>query len=89
MSTPKVRKAALAFTNRIIWTTTLSLAVRDSPITINDNSKLFNLNTSADYEIAKNLRMTLNGAMSRLWHKYLKEEDFISYQFGTVLTFQF
>lgn len=83
------RKQLLTFTNRVIWTTTLSLAMRQSPITINDNSKLFNLNTSADYEIAKNLRMSLNGAMSRLWHKYLKEEDFISYQFGTVLTFQF
>lgn len=83
------RRQVLAFTNRVIWTTTLSLALRESPITLNDNSKLLNVNTSADYEIAKNLRMTLNGAMSRLWHKYLKEEDFISYQFGTVLTFQF
>ena len=79
----------LAFTNRIIWTTTLSLALRQSPITEADNSKLFNLNTSADYELAKNLRMTLNGAVSRLWHKYLKEEEYISYQFGTMLTFQF
>ena len=42
-----------------------------------------------DYEIAKNLRMTLNGSAQRLWHKFLKEEDFISYAFGTTLTFQF
>jgi len=79
----------LKFTNRIIWTTTASMAMRSSPITISDNSRLFNLNTNADYELSKNLRMTLNGAMSRLWHKHLKEEDFISYQFGTTLTFQF
>ncbi|MBI5245291.1 MAG: hypothetical protein HY922_16635 [Elusimicrobia bacterium] len=79
----------LAFTNRVIWTTTLSLAMRQSPVTLTDNSKLFNLNTSADYEIAKNLRMTLNGAVSRFWHKYLKEEEYISYLFGTMLTFQF
>src|SRR5205085_39844 len=46
------------FTNRIIWTTTTSLAIRYSPITAADNSKLFTLNTSADYELAKNLRMT-------------------------------
>ena len=79
----------LLFTNRIIWTTTLALANKISPVTIADNSRLFTFNTSGDYEIAKNLRMTLNGAMSRLWHKYLKEEEFLSYQFGTTLTFQF
>ncbi len=79
----------LLFTNRIIWTTTASLAQRRSPVTVADNSKLFSLNTSGDYEIAKNLRMTLNGSAQRLWHRYLKEEDFISYAFGTTLTFQF
>jgi len=79
----------LAFTNRVIWTTTLSLAMRESPVTLLDNSKLFNLNSNADYEIAKNLRMTINGAVSRLWHKYQKEDEYMSYQFGTMLTFQF
>ncbi len=79
----------LLFTNRIIWTSTIAMALRSSPVTQADNSKLLNFNTSADYEIAKNLRMTLNGAFSRLWHRFLKEEDFISYQFGTTLTFQF
>lgn len=79
----------LLFTNRIIWTNTLSLANRRSPITVADNSRLLSYNTSGDYEIAKNLRMTLNGAFQRLWHRFLKEEDFISYQFGTTLTFQF
>ena len=79
----------LLFTNRIIWTTTASLAQRRSPVTVADNSKLFSLNTSGDYEIAKNLRMTLNGSAQRLWHKFLKEEDFLAYSFGTTLTFQF
>lgn len=79
----------LLFTNRIIWTSTLSMAMRRSPVTVADNSRLFSFNTSGDYEIAKNLRMTLNGSMQRLWHKFLKEEDFVSYQFGTTLTFQF
>lgn len=79
----------LLFTNRIIWTSTLSLAMRRSPVTVADNSRLFSFNTSGDYEIAKNLRMTLNGSAQRLWHKFLKEEDFVSYQFGTTLTFQF
>jgi len=79
----------ILFTNRIIWTTTASLAQRRSPVTVADNSRLFSLNTSGDYEIAKNLRMTLNGSAQRLWHKFLKEEDFIAYAFGTTLTFQF
>jgi hypothetical protein len=79
----------LLFTNRVIWTTTASLAQRRSPVTVADNSKLFSLNTSGDYEIMKNLRMTLNGSAQRLWHKFLKEEDFVAYSFGTTLTFQF
>ncbi|MBI4349566.1 MAG: hypothetical protein HY553_22210, partial [Elusimicrobia bacterium] len=79
----------LLFTNRIIWTSTLSMALRSSPVTQADNSKHLNFTTSGDYELAKNLRMTLSGQFSRLWHKFLKEEDFISYQFGTTLTFQF
>jgi hypothetical protein len=79
----------ILFSNRIIWTTTVSMAIRSSPVTVADNFKLLNLNTSADYELAKNLRMTINGAFQREWHKFLKEEDFISYQFGSTLTFQF
>ena len=79
----------LLFTNRIIWTTTTSFAMRRSPVTVADNSRLFSLNTSGDYEIAKNLRMTLNGSAQRLWHRFLKEEDFVAYAFGTTLTFQF
>lgn len=79
----------LLFTNRIIWTSQASFAMRSSPVTQADNSRLLTFTTSGDYEIAKNLRMTLNGALSRLWHKFLKEEDFLSYQFGTTLTFQF
>ena len=42
-------------------------------MTVADNSRLFSLSTSGDYEIAKNLRMTLNGSAQRLWHRYLKE----------------
>ncbi len=82
-------KKAILFSNRIIWTTTLSWADRRSPVTQADNSDLFSLTTSGDYEIAKNLRMTMNGAASRLWNRYLKQEDFLSYQFGTTMTFQF
>lgn len=79
----------LLFTNRVIWTTTLSVAYRKSPVTVADNSKLASLNTSADYELAKNLRMTLNGTVQRLWHDFLPEESFLSYALGTTLTFQF
>ena len=79
----------LLFTNRIIWTTTLSLANRKSPVSPIDNSRLAALNTSADYELAKNLRMTLNGSVQRLWSLFLPAESFYSYTLGTTLTFQF
>ena len=82
-------KTVLALTNRIVWTTTLSYAIKSSPITIADNNRLFSLNTSADYEMAKNLRLTLNGGFQRFWSKNLKEEEFSSYQIGSTLTFQF
>lgn len=79
----------ILFSNRIIWTTTLSFQLETSPVTQLNNFNLGTLNTSMDYELAKNLRMTLNGAFSREWSKFLPEEDFISYSFGTTLTFQF
>ncbi len=82
-------KKAILFSNRVIWTTTFSLAHRRSPVTQADNSDLASLNTSGDYEIAKNLRLTMNGSLSRLWHVYLPQEDYISYTMGTTLTFQF
>ena len=82
-------KKAILFTNRIVWTTTLSYAIKSSPITIADNNRLFTLNSSADYEAAKNLRLTFNAGLQRLWHKFLKEEEYISYQAGSTLTFQF
>jgi hypothetical protein len=82
-------KQAIIFTNRIVWTTTLSYAIRSSPITIADNSRLFSLNSSADYEAAKNLRLTFNAGLQRYWHKYLKQEEYMSYQAGSTLTFQF
>lgn len=82
-------KKVMIFTNRIVWTTTLSYAIKTSPITIADNNRLFSLNSSADYEAAKNLRLTFNAGLQRLWHRYLKQEEYISYQAGSTLTFQF
>ncbi|MCX5786839.1 MAG: hypothetical protein NTX59_14245 [Elusimicrobia bacterium] len=82
-------KDTMVLTNRIVWTTTLSYAIKTSPITIADNNRLFSLNSSADYELATNLRMTFNLGLQRLWHKYLKEEEYLSYQAGSTMTFQF
>ncbi len=82
-------KNVIIFTNRIVWTTTLSYAIKSSPVTIADNNSLFSLNSSADYEAAKNLRLTFNLGLQRQWDKYLKEEDFMAYQAGTTVTFQF
>ncbi|MDO8804474.1 MAG: hypothetical protein Q7R35_08580 [Elusimicrobiota bacterium] len=82
-------KKAIVFTNRIVWTTTLSYAIKSSPITIADNNRLFSLNSSADYEAAKNLRLTFNAGLQRFWHKFLKQEEYLAYQAGSTLTFQF
>ena len=79
----------LLFTNRVIWTTTLSVAHRQSPVSPIDNANLGSLNTSADYELAKNLRMTLNGSAQRQWSLDLPAESFYSFTLGTTLTFQF
>ena len=82
-------KRILVFTNRITWTSTLSYAIKRSPVTVADNNQLFSLNSSADYEAAKNLRLTFNAGLQRAWYRYLKQEEYISYQFGSTLTFQF
>lgn len=82
-------KRIFVFTNRITWTTTMSYAIRKSPVTVADNNRLFSLNSSADYEAAKNLRLTFNAGLQRLWHRFLKQEEYISYQAGSTLTFQF
>ncbi|MDD4004646.1 MAG: hypothetical protein PHW69_05515 [Elusimicrobiaceae bacterium] len=79
----------LMFTNRVVWTTTLSFAVKRSQITQADNTNLLSLSTNADYEISKNLRVALNGGLQRLWHKYLPEEEYVSFQAGTTMTLQF
>jgi len=82
-------KRIFSFTNRITWTTTLTYAIKKSPITLADNNRLFTLNSSADYEAAKNLRLTFNAGIQRFWHRYIKEDEYISYQGGSTLTFQF
>lgn len=82
-------KRPILLTNRIIWTTNATFAIKRSSTTIADNTNLLAVSTSVDYEIAKNLRITLNAALGRLWHKFLKQEDYISYQVGSTLTFQF
>ncbi|OGR67183.1 MAG: hypothetical protein A2X30_04885 [Elusimicrobia bacterium GWB2_63_16] len=82
-------KQAMIFTNRVVWTTTLSYAIKSSPITIADNNRLLSLLSNADYEAAKNLRLAINVGLQRFWHKTLKEEEYFSYQAGSTLTFQF
>jgi hypothetical protein len=82
-------KQILAFTNRITWTTTLTYAIKTSPVTVADNNRLFSLNSSADYEATKNLRLTFNVGLQRAWYRFLKQEEYLAYQAGSTLTFQF
>lgn len=75
--------------NRIIWTTNLNYNIRRSPISLNDNNRLLSLNSTAEIEASKNLRLSLNASLQRFWHKYLKQEDYLSYQVGTNIILQF
>ena len=79
----------LEFTNRIIWTTTTKYVMKRSPVDTTLNSNTFACNSTADYELSKNLRLALNASLERLWHLNLPQEDYISYQAGTTLTLQF
>lgn len=82
-------KDTMVFTNRIIWTNTISYTIKKSPITQADNNRLLSISSNADYEASKNLRISINGSIQRYWHKYLKEEEYISYQAGATATLQF
>ncbi|HVC09185.1 MAG TPA: hypothetical protein VNH15_04525, partial [Elusimicrobiota bacterium] len=86
---PLLMKSPLLFINRVIWTNTLSMDYKYSPVTAANDFELFSYNTSADYQIAQNLRLTLNGAIAAQLDRYIKTNDYISVQFGTNLTFQF
>ncbi|NLO90372.1 MAG: hypothetical protein GX410_00065 [Elusimicrobia bacterium] len=79
----------LEFTNRIVWTTTTKYVIKRSPVDTTMNSNTLSCNSTADYELSKNLRLALNASFERLWHKYLPQEDYIAYQAGSTLTFQF
>ncbi|MDR0646660.1 MAG: hypothetical protein LBG46_06940 [Elusimicrobiota bacterium] len=75
-------------TNRIIWNTNFSYSRRRS-FTVTENRDLFDINTSFDYEISKNIRLTLNGAFQSFKHLYIEEESYTAYSVGTVMTVQF
>jgi len=79
----------LMFTNRVVWTTTLSYAIKRSEVTQADNNNLLSLTTNADYEISKNLRVALNGSLQRMWSKYQPQDEYIGYQAGSTMTLQF
>jgi hypothetical protein len=75
-------------TNRVVWNTNISYSRRRS-FTVTENRDLFDINTNFDYEISKNLRLTVNGAYQRFKHSYIEEESYDAYTIGTLLTLQF
>ena len=77
------------FDNRIIWTSNISYSIKKSPVSLNDNNRLLSLTSNADIEATKNLRLSFNLSLQRYWHKYLKQEDYFAYQFGTNVILQF
>lgn len=75
-------------TNRVIWNTNVSYSRRRS-YTVTENRDLFDINTNFDYELSKNIRITLSGAFQQFKHLYIKEESYTAYNIGTVFTIQF
>jgi hypothetical protein len=75
-------------TNRVIWNTNLSYSRRRS-YTITENRDLFDVNTNFDYEISKNIRLTVSGAFQSFKHLYIEEESYTAYTLGTLMTVQF
>lgn len=75
-------------TNRIIWNSNVSFSRRRS-FTVSENRDLFTASTSVDYEISKNIRLTLSAGFEKFKHIYLPEESYTAYNAGTLLTIQF
>ncbi|MBP5286408.1 MAG: hypothetical protein J6Z08_00740, partial [Elusimicrobiales bacterium] len=82
-------KKAIVLDNKIVYTGTLSYAMSSSPITASENNNLLSFNSSMDYEVTKNLRVTLNAGVQRYWVKKIPEDDYMSYEIGSTVSFQF
>lgn len=82
-------KKAIVLDNKIVYTGTLSYAMSSSPITASENNNLLSFNSSMDYEVTKNLRITLNAGVQRYWAKKIPEDDYMSYEIGSTVSFQF
>ncbi len=79
----------LYFVNRLIWTNTLSYAYSNSPIIQANDTRTTSVTTNADYVLAKNLRLTLNGSFSMLQNPVLAVNNYMSFQLGSQMIFQF
>ena len=82
-------KKALALDNRILFTGNLTYSMSKSPITASENNNLLSFNSTLDYEVTKNLRITLNSGIQRYWAKKIPEDDYLSYEIGSTVSFQF
>lgn len=76
-------------TNRIIWNTNLVYNRVRSELVVLENKDVWDLNTSFDYEISQNFRITVTGALQWQDSLYVETESYFGYNFGTVLTIQF
>lgn len=82
-------KKAVSLDNRIVYNGTISYSMSKSPVTAAENNSLLSFTSSMDYEITKNLRLTLNAAIKRYWAKKIPEDEFMSYELGSTVSFQF
>ncbi|MDR0953547.1 MAG: hypothetical protein LBM71_05170 [Elusimicrobiota bacterium] len=74
--------------NRVVWNTNISYSRRRS-FTVSENRDLLDINTNFDYELSKNIRITLSGVIQNFKHLYIEEESYTAYNIGTLLTIQF
>ncbi|WP_428897365.1 cell surface protein SprA [Parelusimicrobium proximum] len=76
-------------TNRIIWNTTASYQKRRSDVAVAENKNVWGVNTSLDYEISQNLRLTISGGVESVESLYVETDSYLGYNASTVLTIQF
>jgi len=76
-------------TNRVIWNTNFSFTDKRSPVEVKENYRMYDVSTSLDYELSKNLRFTLSGGLTVLDHAYVATEDYTAYNVAANVTVQF
>ena len=83
----------LDLTNRFIFNTTVKFAAKSSSLNVSrDNTNTSSLNTSAEYEVSSNFRLSFGLGVTRMENRAAKGTDndsYTSYEANSRLTIQF